>query len=72
MVKMRDAVRFGVECPECGKESEQTVGWLADHDRLPCPACGFSIDLEATGDRVKAKKLDDACAQLDRPAAKLS
>lgn len=71
MVNMRDSAKLTVECPKCGESTEQTVGWLADHDRLACVHCGFSIDLEVSNDRARAQEFDKVCTQLDRNFSKI-
>ena len=41
-----------IPCPECGKQTSQSLAWLVAHNEIACPNCGFMIDLQ--GEKIRA------------------
>ncbi len=44
--RLFDDAEIDIECPKCGNEIKQTVGWLHTRDAVTCPRCGkrFRVD----------------------------
>lgn len=53
-------------CPNCGKKTSKTLGWLEDHDTFPCPACSTDI----TVSREQVRRIRDELAKLSKAASR--
>ncbi|WP_159288957.1 hypothetical protein [Methylosinus sporium] len=43
-----EACRIAFQCPQCGRELEQTIGKLKSQARMICPGCSIGINIDAT------------------------
>jgi len=37
-------IRF--QCPNCGHDLKQTIGWLKTNEHMRCPGCGIGINID--------------------------
>ena len=57
---MLDNFPLELTCPECGKKTEQKIGWLKGHDTFTFPCCGFTCSTEKfAADLASAEKMLD-------------
>ncbi len=57
-------VDLPIPCPECNKETPDTVARLVKLDTLPCRGCGHNIDL--SDHRVMIQEFADLCGKYGR------
>jgi transposase-like protein len=55
-----DDAEIKIRCPDCGKTSKQTGGWLRNHSQEVCLGCGFLISLRTSEARRELLKIDKA------------
>ncbi|AXQ93185.1 hypothetical protein D0Z66_04775 [Cereibacter sphaeroides] len=43
---MFDKQSLDIPCPNCGKKTKKTVGWIKTHDSFTCSGCARDISLD--------------------------
>ena len=56
----------------CGQGIEKQLAWLITVNRMPCPACGNTINLESGDNGLRIQKLAQTCASIDADLSKPS
>jgi transcription elongation factor Elf1 len=51
-------VRF--QCPNCGHDLRQTVGWLKANEHMACPGCGVGINIDTNRSANAADEIQKA------------
>jgi hypothetical protein len=71
---MSDRVSLIVRCdnPDCGQGIEKVLGWLITVNRMACPHCGSTINLEGGYNGLAIQKLAQTCASIDAALDKLA
>lgn len=59
-----DAHEITIDCPKCGHQLTEKLGRLKHDPRIPCPGCGTTIAIEASG-------LNNALGEVDQSLADL-
>lgn len=62
---LAETITFHIKCPNCGEHAEKPVGWLKDHDFLPCGGCGHGINLKVEPTRTRVQAALDNLARLE-------
>jgi hypothetical protein len=65
MAGLFDDVTLPIPCPDCGREAEQTIGWIKDNRHFTCP-CGTQITLDADALLRELAEADAAWLELKR------
>ena len=60
-----ETVKAKIVCSQCGSESDQTVGWLKNHDSFDCAVCGENVDLRTAEWKAKLQAYIEACTGFD-------
>jgi DNA-directed RNA polymerase subunit RPC12/RpoP len=64
-IPFAEKMSFAFTCSNCGAGFERGVAWLMRHNKLPCPSCGFPIDLQSTYYKTIVAELAQAARNLD-------
>ncbi len=43
---MFDARTITIPCPNCGQQTDKTIGWIKNHDDFICPGCDRTLTLD--------------------------
>lgn len=62
---MFDDTKIDIPCPDCGRESKQTIRRLKTNPELSC-SCGARFHVKADQLRRTLKKIEDSLKRLGR------
>jgi transcription elongation factor Elf1 len=41
-----DSNEIKFQCPNCGHDLQQTIGWLKTNEHMTCPGCNIGINID--------------------------
>lgn len=59
-----DDASIDIPCPQCGKETSKSIGWIKANQEFACPGCGNTIRLDSEAAIRELQKADNALDDL--------
>lgn len=58
-----DSAKIELPCPHCGHKLSETIGRLKTVQKLTCPSCRQTFDVDATQMRAEVQKVEKQLAK---------
>jgi len=55
-------IRF--QCPNCGQDLKQTIGWLKTNEHMTCSGCGIGINIDTNRLAKAAEEIQKAIEKI--------